>query len=68
MVVGGEGESGWRRRAGERRGGASAGERVAARSGQARAERASSLTASVTDFAQILASSAQQTVIYLRPR
>jgi len=34
------------------------GERVAARSGRARAERASSLTASVTDFAQLLASSA----------
>ena len=34
------------------------GERVAAWSGRARAERASSLTASVTDFAQLLASSA----------
>ena len=42
MVVGGEGESGRRRRAGERRGGASAG----------------SLMASVCDFAQLLASSA----------
>ena len=44
------------------------GERVAARSGPARAERASSLTTSVTDFAQIIASSAQRTVIYLTPR